>query len=83
MQIHTLKTWPVYYRALADGSKTFEVRRNDRDFAIGDVLELREWDPETAVFTGREMGKVVSYVLRGGSFGIDPAFCVLGLRQRT
>jgi hypothetical protein len=80
MKTHTLKTWPVYYQAIADGSKTFEVRKNDRRFEVGDVLDLREWDPQTGAFTGREMGKVVSYVMRGGAFGIDPDFCVLGFK---
>lgn len=82
MNIHPLKTWPRFYKALADGSKTFEVRKNDRDFQVGDVLELREWDHETEKYTGREMAKVVTYVLHGGAFGIDADFCVLGLRKR-
>jgi hypothetical protein len=29
-----------------DGSKTFEVRKNDRGFQPGDTVELLEWDPK-------------------------------------
>ena len=43
---HQLKTWPEYFKAVAAGTKTFEVRENDRNFKVGDVLELREWIPE-------------------------------------
>lgn len=43
---HTLKTMRSYWRALNDGTKTFEVRRNDRDFAVGDVLVLECWAPD-------------------------------------
>lgn len=43
---HQLKTWPQFYNRVADGSKTFEVRNNDRGFQMGDLVELHEWDPE-------------------------------------
>lgn len=43
---HELKIWPQYYARVADGSKTFEVRENDRGFQYGDTVALREWDPE-------------------------------------
>lgn len=43
---HELKIWPQYYCRVADGSKTFEVRDNDRGFQPGDTVVLKEWDPE-------------------------------------
>jgi len=43
---HELKIWPQYYCRVADGSKTFEVRKNDRGFQPGDTVILKEWDPE-------------------------------------
>lgn len=45
--IHTLKVAPPYFAALADGSKTFEVRANDRAYQRGDLLVLREWHSQT------------------------------------
>lgn len=45
MTTHTLKVIPPYFEALADRSKTFEVRRNDRAFQRGDELHLVEWHP--------------------------------------
>jgi uncharacterized protein DUF3850 len=44
--MHKLKTWPSHFGAVMDGSKTFEVRPADRDFAVGNFLILQEWDPE-------------------------------------
>ena len=43
---HDLKIWPKFYQRVKDGSKTFEVRNNDRSFQMGDTVTLREWDPE-------------------------------------
>lgn len=43
---HELKVIPPYFDALVSGSKTFEVRKNDRAYQRGDVLILREWHPE-------------------------------------
>lgn len=44
--IHELKCHPQYFARLADGSKTFEIRRNDRGYQAGDELLLRIWDPD-------------------------------------
>ena len=43
--IHQLKIWPQYYCRVADGTKTFEIRKNDRAFQSGDTVVLREWNP--------------------------------------
>jgi uncharacterized protein DUF3850 len=76
--IHELKVWPEYYERLADGSKTFEVRRDDRGYQSGDILRLREWKPigdgaftkGIGNFTGREIQRTVGFISRRG-FGCD------------
>jgi hypothetical protein len=45
MKKHELKTWPKYFKAVQKGEKTFELRKNDRDFKKGDILILREFVP--------------------------------------
>ncbi len=58
---HELKIWPQYYARVADGSKTFEVRKNDRNFQMGDTVELRYFDPEflpSVLFTEDEIQKM-------------------------
>ncbi len=46
MITHELKIWPQWYREVAVGNKTFEVRKNDRNFRDGDIVLLKEWDAE-------------------------------------
>lgn len=45
MKTHELKILPQYFKAVQNGSKTFELRKNDRRFKVGDTLILREWHP--------------------------------------
>ena len=63
MKTHELKTWPGYFSAIAQGRKRFELRFNDRDFAVGDVLHLRSWNNETEEYDGRELLAAVDYFL--------------------
>jgi|TARA_Y100000310_G_scaffold298310_1_gene332146 hypothetical protein len=46
MKTHELKTEPKYFGRLVSGDKTFEIRKNDRDFQVGDELILKEYDKE-------------------------------------
>ena len=69
MKKHELKTWPVYFEALWDERKRFEIRKNDRDYREGDELLLREYDPERGEYSGREIEAKVTYVLQGAGSG--------------
>lgn len=83
MKTHELKAWPQYFQAVLDGRKTFEVRKNDRGFEVGDELHLVEFDPnpdpDEPNFSGRHLHARVTYVLVGGAFGVEAGHCVLGL----
>jgi hypothetical protein len=79
---HELKTWPEFFRAIRDGRKRFELRRNDRDFGVGDCLVLREWNPETKQYTGHKETRYVTYVLEDAEgLGLVPGFVIMGLGQ--
>lgn len=60
-----------------EGNKPFEIRKNDRDFQVGDVLILKEWD--NIKYSGREIGAVVRYVLRD-FIGLQEGYVALGLQ---
>ena len=53
--VHILDTWPEYFQAIWTGVKTFEARKNDRDFSVGDYLWLKEYDPNSSRHSGREI----------------------------
>lgn len=56
------KIWPEYFELVAQGVKTFELRLADFECHPGDTLVLKEWDPKTQKYTGRQLEKRVTYV---------------------
>ncbi len=58
------KIWPKYFDKIISGDKNFELRLADWECVPGDVLVLREWSPETNLYTGRVVEKQVTYVLK-------------------
>ncbi|MBS3089190.1 DUF3850 domain-containing protein [Candidatus Pacearchaeota archaeon] len=68
------KTWPEYFSAIIDGKKTYEFRLNDFECGEGDVLVLREWNPETEEYTGRVIEKKVLRVDKIKDFS-NSSFC--------
>ena len=83
MTVHVLKTWPEYFQPICDGNKTFEKRKNDRDYKEGDRLLLQEWDPATREYTGREVWAVVTYILDGPMQDLDPHHSLMSIRTYT
>lgn len=79
MKIHELKTWPVYFQAILDGDKFFEIRLDDRGYSVGDLLFLREWKPDRLIprYTGREMVVQVTFILREH---LEEGYCCMGIK---
>ena len=78
MRVHQLKILPGYFLSVRDGSKTFEIRRNDRKFACGDVLILQEWDDKKEEYTGRFEVRIATYIT---DFEQKPGNVVIGTKK--
>lgn len=79
--VHAVKIYPEYYEAVKSGKKPFEVRKNDRDYKVGDILALNEFEPGgagTGEYSGRAIIARISYVLANSEF-CKPGYVVLGL----
>ncbi|EOG5418638.1 DUF3850 domain-containing protein [Cronobacter malonaticus] len=59
---HNLKIWPEHYSAVCAGVKRAELRKNDRDYRVGDILDLCEWDKDDESFTGEFISVTVTHV---------------------
>lgn len=91
MAHHTLKTHPPMFRAVRDGVKNFEVRKDDRAFQTGDTVELVFNDPSVpggsfqapapphpagSDDTRTTLKRKITFVLRGGQYGVEPGYVV-------
>ena len=77
---HSLKCWPAFFQAIIDGTKTFEIRLNDRGYQDGDVLELSEYDHIRGEFTGRQIKKRVTFIT---DWEQKPGYIVMALGPIT
>ena len=75
---HELKILPEYYEAVVKREKTFEIRKNDRGFRVGDTIVLREWDGEH--YTGRSVSRYVNYILYDWQDGLKNGYCIMNLK---
>ena len=77
-KVHHLKTIEPYYTALQRREKTFEVRRMDRDFKVGDMLVLQQYSRKTSTYTGLELHCLITYILTSEKY-CKEGYCVMGL----
>ena len=73
------KILPEYFDAVFYGDKKFEIRKDEDDIQVGDILRLWEWDGYKR--TGGAIDKKVSYVLRDKpEYGLQRGYCIIGWR---
>jgi len=58
------KVWPKYFEKILNGDKNFEIRLGDFEVDKGDILVLKEFDPNKKEFTGREVKKEITYIAK-------------------
>ncbi|WP_186131670.1 DUF3850 domain-containing protein [Burkholderia gladioli] len=85
MNVHELKSWKEFFTAIKSGARRHELRRNDRDFKVGDILLLREWDDDLAIFTGDTFRVTITSMTSRdipcavSAEGLHPDFCILSV----
>lgn len=79
-RVHPLKVWPESFDDLLAERKTFEVRRDDRDYRVGDILYLMEWNPRTKSYTDRRIFRRVTFLAGLEKIGC-PGFVAMQLEH--
>ena len=79
MTIHELKISPIYFDDVRKNKKRFEIRKDDRDFQVGDLITLKEYD--NGQYTGRVIENIpIRYILRSvPEYGLKDGYCILGI----
>lgn len=75
---HFIKINSRYVESISSGEKNFEVRYNDRDYQVDDVLVMYEVDDEGKIKDNLLLRRVI-YLLKDSDIeGLKPGWCVLG-----
>ena len=72
---HQIKLEAKFFDDAAAGRKSFELRKNDRNYKEGDVLEMEE--VQDGVKTGRRCSKRIVYMMENFE-GLENGYCILG-----
>lgn len=82
-KVHELKTLRPWFEDLALERKTFELRRDDRGFRVGDLLKLNEYDVNEGGLTGAFVVRRVTYILGRSAIapftGLEVGHVVMGI----
>lgn len=72
---HQIKLVAEFFDDAAAGRKSFELRKNDRNYKEGDVLEMEE--VKDGKKTGRKCSKRIVYMMENFE-GLEDGYCILG-----
>jgi len=90
MAVYNVKSWTHFFQAIKRGEKTHDMRdMKDRDYKVGDILNLQEYDPFSGNYSGDEVKVVVTYITSQNtpcafsSAALKEGFCILSIQLLT
>ena len=73
-RVHQIRLGESFFEDACSNIKSFELRKNDRGYKKGDILELMEFADGRN--TGRMVRKLVTYILEDYT-GLEDGFCIM------
>lgn len=78
--IHEVKIYPKYFAEVQSGTKTFEYRKDDRGYRVGDIVKLMEYNPEANIYTGNSLEAEITYILKG-ELNIPTGYAIMSINR--
>lgn len=76
-KVHQIRIGTTFFNDVCNGEKTFELRKNDRGYAKGDILEMMEFT--NGKYTGRSVKVNVTYILEDFA-GLKEDYCIMAIK---
>lgn len=76
-RVHQIKLGASFFGEVERGEKTFELRKNDRGYKKGDILEMMEY--KDGKNTGRTVRVIVTYMLEDFA-GLEEGYCIMATK---
>lgn len=92
MKLHELKIKHEYLVEITLGNKMFELRKNDRNYQVGDLIhfiDVGRIEPTSEDLCGIECCCIdentlyrITYILKDvPEYGLDKDYCILGIKK--
>jgi len=75
-KVHQIRLATQYFEDVCSGKKSFELRKNDRNYKTGDILEMVEF--KDGRNTGRMVRAEVTYMLEDYT-GLEDGYCIMAV----
>jgi len=85
-RFHRVKSWSHFYDAIASGKKTHDLRKDDRNYMVGDTLQLDRYDNINGRYTGESLTVQVTYITNNqfpcafSSSVLPNDYCILSIK---
>lgn len=76
--VHQIRVGKTFFDDIVRGVKPFTLRKDDKNYKVGDILEKMEFDD--GKYTGRSIRQEVTYKLEDYT-GLVDGYCILGTRN--
>lgn len=87
MKVHELKIKAKYYSEICKGIKTFELRKNDRDYQVGDIIHFTVIPDETTteetcegLNTYPNLVRIIYILQDVPEYGLKEGYCILAIK---
>lgn len=86
MKLHELKIKEEYFKEVLRGNKTFELRKNDRDYQVGDLIHFLSVNGGNLIIGNPAYNEKlvfqITYILKDvAEYGLDKEYCILGIKK--
>ena len=76
---HVKKIQSKYFWDILNNNKRFEIRKNDCNYQVGDIVKLVEYNSDKQVETNSYIFVKITYILKDiPQYGLDKDYCIFG-----
>ena len=88
MKLHELKIKHEYLIEVVMGRKTFELRKNDKDYQVGDLIRFIDIKQSNSnnrdcdIYIDEDDLYKITYILKNvPQYGLDKDYCILAIKK--
>lgn len=81
--IHEIKLNREFCEDVYNGTKQFEIRKNDRQYEVGDIIKFIPWEPRSEISFKhpiKQNAYIIKYILHGG-YGLKDGYIAMQIKR--